>query len=291
MSGSQRPAAVWSFSSCVERLVVRRVDLEDLLARGRRLSGSPTCLRQSSATSTVLAIFSAGLLERRGALHLDVDDLGPLLLRRGRWSRARPSPRSRRIDLEQLPPRVGRVVRLRELLAVDLAELAVDLLQLFGVEHRRGAIDHLVERRDELLRVAATAPDRRRSRGAPRGSRSRCRGRAASLRAPRRRAASLPSNRRARRVSTFTRSSSLVGDVELTLEHVGELAPTAAAARRGPRARRAPRDPHRADRARRFQRVDRALRIVRAARRRGARASRGSRPPATSPDAFSSSRS
>ena len=43
--------------------------------------------------------------------------------------------------------------------AVGLAELAVDALQLFGLEQRRGAIDGGVKRRDQLLRILACAPD------------------------------------------------------------------------------------------------------------------------------------
>ena len=112
-------------------------------------------------------------------------------------------------------------------LAVGLAELAEDLLQLVGLEERRP--------RD---RRAGGAPRRarsdrpggagcRRSRGARRGSRSRCRGRGSSPRAPRRRARACRSSMRARRVRMFDAVLVARRDVELALEDVDELRPTA----------------------------------------------------------------
>ena len=133
-----------------ERLVVRRVDLEDLLPRGRRACPAPAPVsRQSCGDLRYSSIFCAGVFERGGALHLDVDDVGPALF--GAVDRLE---RGHRLevgaDLEELAPRVGRVERLAELLAVGLAELAEDLHELVGVEQRRGAVDRLVERVDEL---------------------------------------------------------------------------------------------------------------------------------------------
>ena len=142
-----------------ERLVVRGVDLEDLLPRERRLVGLLDRLAPELGDLTVLLDLRRRLFERGRALHLDVDDLGPLLL--AAVDRLEGVHRLEvGTDLEELPPCVGGVVRLRELLAVDLTELAVDLLELLAVEHRRGAIHHLVEGGDELLRVALTTTDR-----------------------------------------------------------------------------------------------------------------------------------
>ena len=101
---------------------------------------------------------SAGSLERVGALHLDVDDVGPLLLvaidRLERVHRLEVGA-----DLEQLPPGLGGVVRLLELLAVGLAELAEDFLQLLAVQEGRRAVDELMQRRHELVRVSLAPPD------------------------------------------------------------------------------------------------------------------------------------
>ena len=159
MSGSHRPAFVWSFSSCGERLVVRRVDLPDLLPRGRRCIGLGGLVGPERGDRAVLLDLLRRVFQRGGALHLHVDDVGPLLL--GAVDRLEGVDRLEvGADLEQLSPRFGRVVRLRELLPVRLAELAEDLLELVLVEHRRGAIDDLVECLNELARVLLAPADR-----------------------------------------------------------------------------------------------------------------------------------
>ena len=144
MSGSQRPAAVWSFSSSRNASSCAASTSRIFCQAGVALSFSHR-LAPELGDLTVLLDLLRRILERSGALHLDVDDLGPLLL--AAVDRLEGVHRLEvGTDLEELAPCVGRVERLRELLAVDLAELAEDLLELLGVEHRRRAIHHLVER-------------------------------------------------------------------------------------------------------------------------------------------------
>ena len=144
----------------VERLVVLRVEGEDLLVRAPRRVRVLRLVAPHVGGAAQLLDFFRVVAEGLGALHLHVDDVGPALL--GAVERLeRVESLEVGADLEQLPPRLGGVVRLLQGLAVGLAELAEDLLELVLVEHRRRAVHHLVERLHELARVVPAAMDRR----------------------------------------------------------------------------------------------------------------------------------
>ena len=106
-----------------------------------------------------LADLVLGLGERVGALHLHRPRRPATATARGRSSRARPWPRSRRVDLEQLAPSVGRFELLAENFAVRLAQLAEGAFELVGFEHARRPVDDRVQRGDQLVRILAGAPD------------------------------------------------------------------------------------------------------------------------------------
>ena len=143
-----------------ERELVRRLDLEDLLEGRRRLVvvldlGPPNLGDLEQLTDLLRR-----LLERLRASHLDADDVGPTILGTVELLELRHSLEVRRIDLEELSPRFGGVVRLFENGAVGFAELPEETFQLLGIEERASAVDRRVQGADELGRVFAPPPNR-----------------------------------------------------------------------------------------------------------------------------------
>ncbi len=114
-----------------ERFVVGVVDLDDLLPGERRLVGIFDALAPERRDLAVLLDLLRDVFQRGGALHLHVDDVGPLLFTAvDRFESVHRFEVG--TDLEQLAPCVCRVERLTELLAVRLAELAENFFELFG---------------------------------------------------------------------------------------------------------------------------------------------------------------
>jgi hypothetical protein len=143
----------------VERLRVRRVDGEDLFESGSRRIVFVDLLLPDLGDLEQLADLLRRLLQGLGALHLHADDLGVAVFAAVDGFELGHGLEVGRVDLEQLAPSLGRVVRLRQLRAVGLTELAVDALQLLRLEQCSGAIDGRVQRGDELLRILACTPN------------------------------------------------------------------------------------------------------------------------------------
>src|SRR5262249_39821915 len=94
-----------------ERLIVGAVDLDDFLPREGRLVGLVYGLAPQLGNLAVLFDLVDRILEGRSALHLDVDDVGPLLL--AAVDRLEGVHRLKvGADVEKLSPRIGGVVRL-----------------------------------------------------------------------------------------------------------------------------------------------------------------------------------
>ena len=174
----------------------------------RAPSASPTCSRQSAATLRSSSICSRGspsasarcILTSMTSVHA---------LRRGRSPRGRPSPRSR-----GRPRAASATRRPRRTAAASCSPYVLPSSRKISLSS--SASSSAAARSTSWwsaatssFGVALTAANRRRSRGAPRGSRSRCRGRGSSPRAPSRRGRACRSVVRARRVRMLTRSSSL----------------------------------------------------------------------------------
>jgi hypothetical protein len=144
-----------------ERLVVRRVDLEDLLVRGRGAVLLADLVLPEAGDLEVLAHLLGRVLVGRGAAHLDLDHLHPALLGAEEVLEGGHRLEVARIDREQPAPRVDRVGRLVQRRLVDRAELAEDRDLVLGRERLLGAVDRLVEGLHDLVRVAAAPPDLR----------------------------------------------------------------------------------------------------------------------------------
>ena len=114
MSGSLRLRGAVQLLEGEEGVVVRRLDREDLLVRGRGAVLVADLVLPDRGDLEVLADLLGRVLVGLGPLHLDVDDLGPALLGAEQALERGHGLEVAGVDLEQLPPGVDGVVRLVE---------------------------------------------------------------------------------------------------------------------------------------------------------------------------------
>ena len=142
-----------------ERLLVVGVDFEDLLVGLGGAIGFANRRCPHRCGREPLLYLVGGLFKHGAAVHLDSGNFLPLLeLDVDGFERVQ-RRKIRRIDFEELLPRVGRVVRLLQLGRVGFGQFAVRSDDLFRFEERCRSLDKRLNGLNQFERLVAPAPD------------------------------------------------------------------------------------------------------------------------------------